>query len=639
MDLPVQENREGVLNQKSLRRAAVRSTWVAVLFLIAACGGGGDSPSGSPVSPPPPPPVPVTISGVVVGGADATVCVDANGNSTCDIGETSTSTDAQGAFTLTSLAATPAAGTAVVAVIPAGAGGAAYTLKAPAAKANVVSPITSLIQTGVAQGMPLEEAEAMAASQLQVNATNLYSNYATTASADRSALTTIGAAAVTGLRTGYPLVLSALTTSSPDYTVRRFSYTNIYNFDVHHYYWTNVPNVSTGLYPFYVLAHGLLNSAPRSLLGTLATPYDAVWASTPRGWVPIQNEANAHASTNGSPSIAIWGNGYRYVSTRVDTDVSGLSIADVVRQVQDMTLNTESTLIGVTPSQLSGTMPAGARIRRLRFLTVEVPMTYREQDPPAGNGATTVAGVAAAFPMPASPTPTNTVSLGNTRVPLGCTPTGSVCPGGALRASFSAGNVVNYYLCDLDVNLQTPSNCVAAGAGTYAQGTALDRVTPMMTFTNLPAPAAVTVGERALIQRNNALRLGTRALTSPPTITTRLNRVAFEALSAALGIAPPSIGSAISPHLGLWDATYLNPSAGTFGTCDYVLVDAFGAVDGRCSELLSDFQLRGNVSAAGTAGFGFDSRNFTGTFQATSASGTWTDTTSGTSGTWTAMKP
>ncbi len=624
------------MNEESLRRAAVRSSWIAVVFLVAACGGGGGSsnPSPTPPPPPPPPPAPVTLSGIVIGGAGAIVCVDANGNGACDAGETTTSADAQGAFTLTGLTATPAAGIAVTASIPAGAGGATYTLKAPASKASVISPITSLIQAGVAQGMTLVEAEAVAALQLQVNAANLYSNYATTPSSDSSALTVIGAASVVSLRDGVPLVLGALTTRSPDYTVRRFNYTNAQTFDVRHYYWTNVPNVSTGLYPFYVVADVLSNGLPRSAVPSTYVPQ---WVSTASGWVPSLNEANAHASTNGSPSIAIWGNGYRYVSTREDVDVSGQSIASVATQAQSLALNTESTLIGVTANQLNGTMPTGAKVRRIRHLTVEAALSYRPSDGAVGNGATTVAGLPAAFSMPATPTQSNTLSLGNTRAPLGCVPaSGTVCTGGALRASFSAGNVINYYLCDLDTATQASSNCVAAGSGTYTVGTALDNTTPMMSFTNLPASSTQTASARTLIQRNNSIYVGTRGLIPGPVVTTRLNRVAFETLATALGITPPTLGAAISPQLGLWSTTYTGT---TSGTCSHLLVDAFGAVSGTCTtSTATTFYLGGNVSSTGTANFNFASTAFAGSFLATAASGTWNETVTGDNGTWVATK-
>lgn len=73
----------------------------AIAGALVACGEGND---GGNVTTPTPSPTPVaTISGVVTGSyfQKAKVCIDANNNGVCDTGETSTTTDASGAFTLT----------------------------------------------------------------------------------------------------------------------------------------------------------------------------------------------------------------------------------------------------------------------------------------------------------------------------------------------------------------------------------------------------------------------------------------------------------------------------------------------------------------------------------------------------------
>jgi hypothetical protein len=556
--------------------------------------------------------------------------LDANKNGDCDTLEATASASAQGEFSLSVATGTQLLGLPLLAKVPAGTGGAAYILQTPASKASVVSPITTLVQTGVAQGMALADAESALAMQLQIQPGSLYNDYTANASSDSRALATIADAVIFSIRAGVPLDVSAPFTSAPEYFVRRFGFTNAQNFDLRYYYWTNVPNTSTGLYPFYVLAHGAVNGAPRSVL----SGYVPTWVSTATGWVPSLNEANIHASTAGNPSVAVWGNGYRYVSIRRDIDVGGLSIAAVVKQAQDLTVNTEATLQGVNADQLSGTMPAGSKVRWIKFITTENPLSYRPSDGTVGNGASTVAGLTTSFPAPQVPAPGNTVSLGNVHL-FGC-PQSPVCSAEALRVAFSADNTANYYLCDLNTTTGTMSNCAAAGTGKYAIGTALDNTTPMMTFTNLPS--TLTALARTLIERDGHVYVGTRTQVSAPAITTRLNQVAFEALAAAIGIAPPTIGASPSAFVGLWSATY---SGSEMGVCEQVLVDGFGVLNGSCtSSAARTFSLTGSVSGAGATNFGSSggADAFSGVFLTTSATGTWSQAASGASGSWIATK-
>jgi HAMP domain-containing protein len=136
--------------------------WLAAgtVTLVAACGG-GDSPA--PVQPPvvtpaptpAPPPVPTTgVNVTVIDGpiSNARVCFDVNGNGGCDAGEPGGVTDAAGKVTI--LIPTDSVGKyAVVAVVgtdavdaDTGPVNAPFTLLAPADKASVVSPLTTLVQ-------------------------------------------------------------------------------------------------------------------------------------------------------------------------------------------------------------------------------------------------------------------------------------------------------------------------------------------------------------------------------------------------------------------------------------------------------------------------------------------------------------
>lgn len=91
--------------QRGRRLARHLTPWptaIAAAAMVVACGGGDNSSpgffafpsSGSTAA---------TTSGVVTGSyyRNAKVCIDANGNGRCDSGEASTTTDANGAFTLT----------------------------------------------------------------------------------------------------------------------------------------------------------------------------------------------------------------------------------------------------------------------------------------------------------------------------------------------------------------------------------------------------------------------------------------------------------------------------------------------------------------------------------------------------------
>lgn len=605
----------------------------AAVLTVSACGGGGGG-SSAPTPPAPQTPAPVSISGTVLGGAGATVCLDLDVNGACDAGEPTATADAQGAFTLAGLSASPGSGIAVVAQVPAGTSGAAYVIKAPASRASVVSPITSVVQAGVDQGMTLAQSESATALQLQVGSASLYSNYLHgTANADTEALAAIGTATVEGLRLGMPLVVGSTGGSVGDYTVRSFFYFDAQNHDVRRYEAPAAVDSTTGLQRFYVIASGL---AGGSTSRSAVAGYVPQWISTSSGWTPSLNEAGTHATTVGNPSISIWSNGYRYITTRVDVDVSGLPIADVVRQAQSTTINTESTITNLTASTVTGVMPAGARVRRNRVVTVAAPLVQRTTND-YYTGASTLAALVAAFPVPATATQANTASLGPTRAPLNCAATGpSTCLGGALRAAFGAGNTVAFYLCDWNSLNSTATNCTSAGTGTYSVGTAQDNVTPMMSFTGLPTTSTQTATTRVLVERGGVY-VAVRATLPTPTVTTRLYRTAFEALAGALSIPAPVVTGSASPYIGLWRTTYSGTES---GQCNMLLVDATGALSGSCTSAAArTFTVGGAVSDLGSATFGsVATDSFSGAFLATSATGTWSQLMSGANGTWQATK-
>jgi trimeric autotransporter adhesin len=148
---------------------------------LLACGGGGGSSSTTPV--------PTTaasftaIDGLIKG---AIVCIDANQNGLCDAGETQGTTDTSGAVTL-NIPTADVGKYPILAVVPAGAVDAddpanpittGYTLKAPADNASVITPLTTLVQHQVENG--LTSAQAAIAVQDQTGVTNAFANFIAT---------------------------------------------------------------------------------------------------------------------------------------------------------------------------------------------------------------------------------------------------------------------------------------------------------------------------------------------------------------------------------------------------------------------------------------------------------------------------
>ena len=132
----------------------------AGLLTLYGCGGGGGGDSG---------PVTTDVPVTVVDGAieNAMVCLDKNANGACDSNEPSGKTDATGKVTLKVDPADAGKYTILAEVGPdtkakdadTGEVLVAYTLKAPADKTAVVSPLTTLVQT-VIEGTGLSSAAA-----------------------------------------------------------------------------------------------------------------------------------------------------------------------------------------------------------------------------------------------------------------------------------------------------------------------------------------------------------------------------------------------------------------------------------------------------------------------------------------------
>ena len=161
---------------RGLFEAGLLVAIVAAAALLTACGGGSNDPAT-------PPTVAQTIS--VIDGAikGALVCLDANGNGACDSGETQGSTGADGSVTL-NVPAADAGKYPVLALVGTDAVDAdngpvttAYSLRAPADKPAVVSPLTTLVLAQAeASGTGSDDAAKVLADKLGLT-TSLFADF------------------------------------------------------------------------------------------------------------------------------------------------------------------------------------------------------------------------------------------------------------------------------------------------------------------------------------------------------------------------------------------------------------------------------------------------------------------------------
>ena len=110
--------------------------------LLVACGGGGTTSA------------PTTLSGKVIDGyiSGASVCLDTNGNKSCDAGEPQATTGADGSYSLVAPAGIDLNNTHLIANVPVGAVDSvtgpvtsAYKMLAPASMPSAVTPLTTAI--------------------------------------------------------------------------------------------------------------------------------------------------------------------------------------------------------------------------------------------------------------------------------------------------------------------------------------------------------------------------------------------------------------------------------------------------------------------------------------------------------------
>ena len=179
-----------------LRPAAL----IAATLVLVACSDDDDAPAPPPVVIPP---ATATVSGVVLDGtlSGAKVCLDLNDNRTCDAAEPSTTTGADGTYTLTAVATDIPVHAVLATAVPTttsdadyGAVTAAFTLAAPAGKSAVISPFTTLALSAVDGGRApnLQQAETDMLDKMvgvagDVGGLTIYADYRPNPTADTTA--------------------------------------------------------------------------------------------------------------------------------------------------------------------------------------------------------------------------------------------------------------------------------------------------------------------------------------------------------------------------------------------------------------------------------------------------------------------
>lgn len=183
---------------------------------LVACGGGGGSSSGG-----------TTLSGNVADGylSGAKVCLDKNRNGVCDTGEPTTTTGANGAYTLSGISDSDASATPVLVEVPASAVdsdtgaavGKSFVLKAPAGKSGFVSPISTLVQQKLDSGAATTVDAAVAAVKTDLAAAgqtapnDLFANYLSTNDAGTH---TIARTLTSSMKTYYESIKDGLSSNA-----------------------------------------------------------------------------------------------------------------------------------------------------------------------------------------------------------------------------------------------------------------------------------------------------------------------------------------------------------------------------------------------------------------------------------------
>ncbi len=310
---------------------------------------------------------------------NATVCLDLNDNRDCDASEPTTTTSAEGKFTLTALAEADIAAHPVLVKVTAGTttdGGAAiatsYLLASPAGQGAVVSPYTTLVQSEIDGGRALNRAQAeenilnnLVGTAGDVGGLTLYSNYI----GDE----TVGTAAKRAKMTG----LGQLLTLGFGKTMASSGLTG-----------------QAGLGAFGQAATGSLQQVLSQVAGVLAdADRDTLFAALQDSLVPtaanLANVAAAQAKTTAAPIEGAW--------IRTST-VGAATVKELYLFAGDGTFVHQTIDSGVAPLATNTATTAfdngfGYRYGRYSLDAGTLTTTLIEASEAAGPGAGTLASV------------------------------------------------------------------------------------------------------------------------------------------------------------------------------------------------------------------------------------------------------
>ena len=199
-----------------IRRAVSVGTLGASLLLFGCGGGGGDSSSPAVTSVD----VPITVVDGLI--QNANVCLDKNSNGTCESDEPSGKTDASGKVTL-KVDVADAGKYPVIAVVgtdatdaDTGAVPVAFTLKAPADKPSVISPLTTLVQSAMlSKGMNSTDAESYVRKQMGLNV-SLFDDFIKETTADHKTAATVARMVVVTTQRQFTALASSVGAAATD---------------------------------------------------------------------------------------------------------------------------------------------------------------------------------------------------------------------------------------------------------------------------------------------------------------------------------------------------------------------------------------------------------------------------------------
>jgi hypothetical protein len=543
----------------------------ALVLTLAACGGGGGDPvteqTGTPVAVvDPPAPPPVTITGTVMANQavrNALVCVDLNANAACDADEpVSARTGVDGAYSITYdpariTAAQVAAASLIAPMVPGGATEATttidaaepgigntakpYVLRQVPGKAGQINPLTTLVASGVADGMTEAAARANVSTQLNLPQAAIDDYQTDPATSDARVEDTarwMAQAVRAALEEGATLRVAdqsaPLDAAAGDLASLR--YTDAGNFFVRTF---NRLAKAAGL-----SALQNLDTRTGKTGGTAtdnATLYNFAYL-TSGGWRRCDGPWDA---TAGTPSRSNYCGGSESVGFTVAASVAGRTMTAVVTEMQadpatnviNNGLPTENLLAALG----AAVFPAGSSINARHNLTLSqtISINSLSTDGRPQSEAQTLEQLIAAKPASAVqlPSPNGSLTLGlgsgnlrNLRVAF----TGS---------TNATSGTVQFYECDLDSALVVASNCEAKETGTYAIGTVhgarvmrfAGHAPNVMNHNRVYAEVqnAPTVASGNWIYQARENKLDTSNAFS---IQKRLNPTAWAAMQSALGL-------------------------------------------------------------------------------------------------------